>query len=180
MIDCPNAEIRDLLPDWVHGTLDPALAGRVAAHVADCGACAREAAVIVAARRLLTRGPRVDAARVAAALPRRAMPALAAARPRVAAWRIAAGVALLAAGTGTAVVLRSNSGDRGPTQGADRVPAQVAALTLASDLADLTDVELTALDDAVATLEAAPTGEPAALLTDLEGEVDGGADALDE
>jgi anti-sigma factor RsiW len=70
MRDCVNAEVRDRLPELVHGRLDGPERGAVEAHVAACPDCAAEAALI----RLVAGGvalatPKVDAGRVAAALP---------------------------------------------------------------------------------------------------------------
>lgn len=42
MTDCMNAEIRDLLPDVLHGSLSPADQARVAEHVAACAECTAE------------------------------------------------------------------------------------------------------------------------------------------
>ena len=41
MNDCPNAEIRDRLPDLLHDRLDPSARAAVTAHVATCGRLSR-------------------------------------------------------------------------------------------------------------------------------------------
>jgi hypothetical protein len=46
MRDCPNGEIRDLLPEFVHDRLAPAEAARVRDHVAACEDCDVEVALL--------------------------------------------------------------------------------------------------------------------------------------
>ena len=46
MTDCPNAEIRDLLPDYVHDQLNATDFARVEQHVASCADCAEEVALL--------------------------------------------------------------------------------------------------------------------------------------
>jgi hypothetical protein len=69
MNDCPRAEIRDLLPDLVHGHLDPELRADVERHVAGCADCAAEVALLRQMRAALDREiPAIDTARIAAAV----------------------------------------------------------------------------------------------------------------
>lgn len=67
MRDCPNAEVRDLLPDLVHGSLDAARCAEVEAHVAGCEECTAELALLRTARLALLRTPAIDVGRVARA-----------------------------------------------------------------------------------------------------------------
>lgn len=46
MTDCSNAEIRDLLPDYVHDQLSVTDLARVEQHVASCADCAEELALL--------------------------------------------------------------------------------------------------------------------------------------
>ena len=72
MNDCPNAEIRDLLCNAIHGTLADGDRRRVDEHVATCADCRAELALLHRARTLLTRStPQIDAARIASAIPPR-------------------------------------------------------------------------------------------------------------
>jgi hypothetical protein len=57
MTDCPNAEIRDLLPDYLHAQLPDADAARVARHVTTCVECAKEFELLKSAFAVR---PRVD------------------------------------------------------------------------------------------------------------------------
>ncbi len=68
MTDCPRADIRDMLPDWVHGTLEAASQAVVSVHVAQCADCAAEADLLRVARAALARSPRIDTQRIGAAV----------------------------------------------------------------------------------------------------------------
>jgi anti-sigma factor RsiW len=69
MIDCPKGEIRDRLPEYVHGTLGLAERAQVEAHLAGCTACRDEVALLRTVRAaVMRRTPVVDTARVAAAV----------------------------------------------------------------------------------------------------------------
>lgn len=46
MRDCPNGEIRDVLPEFVHDRLEPVEAARVRAHLATCETCEVEVALL--------------------------------------------------------------------------------------------------------------------------------------
>jgi anti-sigma factor RsiW len=112
MSDCTNGELRDLLPELMHGRLDAHVQRAVEAHVAVCPVCAEELALLRSLRTSLTRGPLVDARRIAAAVNVRVSPASARAGQRKRTpWRIAlAAAALLAAsGVGYAVVSRDHA-----------------------------------------------------------------------
>ena len=114
MADCSNVEIRELLPERASGALSAADLARVEAHLASCGMCTSELALIESARLVLRRAPQVDVARIAvavrAATAAPARPVLvhdgarAVHRPvrsRWIGWKTAAAVALAAAGGGT-------------------------------------------------------------------------------
>lgn len=96
MTDCPRAEVRDVLPEWVNGTLDEATASDVAEHVATCAACADEAELIRAMRGILVREPAIDVHRVARAVAAQTTPA-ARRTTRRAPWLVVAGGLALAA-----------------------------------------------------------------------------------
>ena len=111
MSDCTKGEMRDLLPELMHGTLDASAQRAVAAHVASCAECAEELALLRALRPALSRGPVVNVERIAAAVQAR-VPAGRVPAPargwRAAPWRIAiAAAAILAVGgLGYALALR--------------------------------------------------------------------------
>jgi anti-sigma factor RsiW len=68
MTDCPRGDIRDLLPELVHGHLGGAERAEVERHVASCAKCSAELALLRSARLALSKEPRVDVARIAAAV----------------------------------------------------------------------------------------------------------------
>ncbi|MEP6493623.1 MAG: zf-HC2 domain-containing protein [bacterium] len=142
MNDCPNAEIRDQLPDLVHNRLDAGARVAVMMHIDGCADCRAELAVLRGVHAALaSRTPRVNVQSIVAALPkpehRLARPA---ARQRTwANWRVAAAVVFLVAG-GTSVALLRGSGDAPPIVNASAprvapVTGPVAADTTTRDSA---------------------------------------------
>lgn len=110
MIDCPNAEMRDRLPDLLHERLDVSTRAAVMAHVENCAACSAELVLLREARVALSSGVRsVDAAAIARAVVARVpVPALSTTRRRTwVDWRIAAAVAFVAVGGASFVALRA-------------------------------------------------------------------------
>jgi hypothetical protein len=73
MIDCPRTDVRDLLPDWVNGSLGEPASTDVAEHVTTCAACADEAELLRSVRGILVREPDIDVGRVAAAVTARTL-----------------------------------------------------------------------------------------------------------
>ena len=111
MNDCPNADVRDLLPDLMHGRLDAATRASVEAHVAGCADCAAELGLLRDLR--AARGtPAVDIAAIVAVVPTyRAAP-----RRSWVGWRAAATITVLVAGASSVAVLQRGIGPvNGPT-----------------------------------------------------------------
>jgi anti-sigma factor RsiW len=165
MTDCPNGDVRDLLPDLLHDRLSPAVRREVEAHVSGCDDCRAELALLGAMRSTLRRAPAVDVAAIAAAIP----PYRAPARRAWAGWRAAAAVLLVAGGTSVAV-LRSH--DVGIPAVGDSVGAVVARRADSSrEVATAEQViqsgprELALGTSAVSDLD---DGELATLLADLQ------------
>ena len=69
MGDCSNAEIRDVLPDYVAESLTRAEMTRVQTHVRDCADCASEVRLLRVARAVRPQAIRIDVARIVSALP---------------------------------------------------------------------------------------------------------------
>jgi anti-sigma factor RsiW len=195
MIDCPNAEIRDRLPDFVHGQLDDAARAEVATHAAGCTACTAELALLRELRATLRTGPAVDVARIVAALP--APPARGTGagsqlqRPRGKRfdWRIAAAIVALAVGSGSAIVATMagrdsdatarHVADGGGTRRVTPTPrtapesVTVADLSIDANLGEATAVELQELLAELEAFDGLPAGEPEpALSTAGEEELD--------
>ena len=179
MIDCPNGEIRDKLPDFVHDQLDSQRRAEVSAHVAACAACAAEVTLLRELRASLRAAPPVDVGRIVAALPRsrRSTGASGHRLPERFSWRIAAAVAALAVGGGSAAVW--NLYERGgepenppvagpvlPRGGTGEEVQRVAAADLAidADLAEASTVELESLLEELESFDGLPAGEPEPLL----------------
>jgi anti-sigma factor RsiW len=183
MTDCPNGEIRDLLPDLLHDHLPMDVRREVEAHVGGCEECRAELALLGAMRSSLRRAPAVDAAAIAAAIP----PYRAPVRRSWAGWRAAAAILVLAGGTSVAV-LQSRSGIESSAR--DTTAAAVAARTSdsitpaatpiasapadaprelalgGSVVGDLDDGELSTLLEGLQTLGAVPAADveyPAAI-----------------
>ena len=135
MNDCPNADIRDQLPDLLHERLDVSMRAAVMAHVDACVDCRAELELLRSVHEMLvSRTPRVDINYVVNALPKRgAQPVRVAARHRAwSDWRIAAAVTVLAVGGGSFALLR-----RGTTPAsADSVFVSTISPSLGNNAAD--------------------------------------------
>jgi len=168
MTDCPNAEIRDLLPELMHDRLDAAARARVEAHLATCADCRAELALLRSARAaLIAATSRIDAARIARVLPRPAAPRAMRRASAWRSWRIAATVAVLLTGGATLATIANIERGRvgGDSIRIGRIDSGAAegagyALTVAGGLSDLSDAELQGLLDGIDDLEALPSDEP--------------------
>jgi hypothetical protein len=72
MSDCPNIEIRELLPEFMHGMLDPRAHQRVQSHLDVCADCSAELALlqaVKAAGEIQLPTPAIDVSQVASAIP---------------------------------------------------------------------------------------------------------------
>lgn len=168
MTDCPNAEVRDLLPELAAGSLAPPERARVEAHLAACAECRAELALLEAIRRTFARPVAVDVERIAAALP-----APVAARPRrfrAARWPIAAAVSVFAVGAASIWAVRQGgSGSAAIDSIGSAVEAPEQAVTLGHRLGELSEQDLEALLGALDGIEALPALEPAPLMAPLGG-----------
>ena len=122
MPDCPNVEIRELLPERAGGALSAADIARVDAHLASCDRCTTELALIQAARRTLRVAAAIDVGRIASGV---VTATIAPARPQLVSsaapdvvlrraprlrwvgWKAAAAIAIAAAGVGSFAVWHS-------------------------------------------------------------------------
>jgi anti-sigma factor RsiW len=163
MNDCPNAQIRDLLCDAVHGTLVDDHRRRVEEHVATCVDCTAELALLHTARTVLARGtPRIDTARIASAIPRRA-------RGRAlqfSTWRVAATIAVMAVGAASLSLARKESA---PGAGIDLAATSTTttdphALSFSGRLSTLENEDLEQLLAEINDFDGGTLAEPAAVL----------------
>lgn len=188
MTDCSNVEIRERLPELLHGALTAAERARVDAHVAGCATCAEELALLRTARRVLSAVPVAApaTASIVAALPRpvpaRAMP-VAREAPRRSPYffRIAAAISFISLGGISVAVARSYLGDvtpfvvdsaaqladTGVAGGPAGMPGDTPVAAGASQslavhpaVGALDDADLESLLGELESLEAAPLAEP--------------------
>ena len=178
MTDCPNGEVRDLLPDLLHDRLPSDTRREVEAHVRDCEDCRAELELLRAMRASLRRGPSVDVASIARAIPSYGAPV----RRAWVGWRAAAAIMLLAAG-GTSVAVMQRGGvdsrdlvsvgaavpqptmigattDSSLPESAAVAPPAARELALGSSaIGDLSDVELSALLKDLQTVDVLPSAD---------------------
>src|SRR3954470_9738009 len=69
MNDCMNAEVRDALPDLMHGRLSDLDKVTMGAHVETCADCREELRLLQEIRASAPIAPRIDVTRIVAALP---------------------------------------------------------------------------------------------------------------
>ena len=120
MNDCPNAAVRDLLPDLVHGPLRGDARLMVEAHLPSCADCQAELGLLRDLRGALRRTPAVDVAAIVAAVPAYAGPA----RRSWVGWRTAAAITVLVAGGASVALLERPVGSG---QGTNAVPTSTVA-----------------------------------------------------
>jgi hypothetical protein len=161
MNDCPNADLRDQLPDLLHERLEASARAVALAHVADCVDCRAELELLRRTRRLVMAAtPPVDVEGIVMALPHpRQAPSRAARRWMD--WRMAAAVAVFAVGAGSLVVVT-----RGGNTGAPDVASPSVQMTQAPVAVTPTPVSVAAASEpaqpAAAKQQVAAATSPAA------------------
>ena len=164
MTDCLNVEIRELLPEYLNGTLSAFRRAEVEAHLAACTDCAAELTVLRLVREAYAEAPAVDVKAIVAALPRKS------ARPVMRSWRrsqafqIAAAVSFIALGGISLAVARSFFNGTPTVAQIDTAHTTSAtneapAISFAGGVSDLRDEDLEALLTALETIEAVPVTE---------------------
>jgi hypothetical protein len=106
MIDCPNGDVRDVLPDYVNDGLDAHARAEVERHLETCAACRDEVALLRGLRATLRRAPAVDVGAISAAIPPYRAPV---SRGWSAGWRTAAAIAAIAVGGTSIALLRDDA-----------------------------------------------------------------------
>lgn len=163
MSDCPNVEIRELLPDYLDGRVSASRRAEVESHVASCGDCADELALLRLVRQAYaSTAPAVNVAGIVAALPRK--PVRRVHRPwrTSQAFQIAAAVTFIALGGISLTVARSFLGNDPATITVDTMVASnpdTPAISFAGGVQDLGDADLEALLSALESMEALPVTE---------------------
>ena len=177
MSDCPNVEIRELLPDYLSGTLAAPRRVDVEGHVAGCQDCQDELAVLRLVREAYAESaPAVNVGAIAAALPRPSVKPVI--KPAMKSWRrsstlqIAAAVSFVALGGLSLAVARSFFDGNGAVGPRDTTSAVVTpaitngdgpAISFAGGVSDLEDEDLETLLSALESIEALPVTEPVEL-----------------
>lgn len=190
MTDCPNAEMRDRLPDLLHERLETSVRAAVMAHVDQCEDCRAEVALLREAHIVLSPDVRavdvVAISRVVIEKTRTPVNAPARRAPWMD-WRIAASVAVLLVGVGSVKMLvgsrtaaspvaavadtspvapnaaRPESVAAEPIRLAEPSPVVTAAsaeLSAAAPVSDLSENELRALLQELDAIDAVPSAEP--------------------
>ena len=131
MTECPNANVRDLLPDLVHGRLDAERRVMVEAHLAGCADCAAEHALLRDLRASLRRTPHLDLAAIAAAVPAYRAPV----RRSWVEWRTAAAITVLVAGGSSVALLQRNVAPRMDTVAVATAPVASVPASSSESLA---------------------------------------------
>ena len=175
MSDCPNVEIRELLPDYLSGTLGAPRRVEVEGHVAGCQDCQDELAVLRLVREAYAESvPAVNVGAIVASLPKPSLKPVM--KPAVRTWRrshtfqIAAAVSFIALGGLSLTVARSFFNGNGSMVPPDTIVAVATpatssgaepAISFAGGVSDLEDEDLEALLSALESIEALPVTEPA-------------------
>lgn len=165
MTDCLNVEMRELLPEYLSGTLSASRRSEVDEHLAACSECAQELVLLQHVRQAYAAmTPAVNVSAIVSALPRRT------ARPVVRSWgrshafQIAAAISFIALGGISLTVARSFFGLGGTVATVDSVVVSAAsdslAISFAGGVSDLGDEDLEALLSTLESIEALPVTEP--------------------
>jgi hypothetical protein len=166
MTDCPNGDVRDLLPDLLHDRLDPAARAMVEAHVVDCADCQLELALLRDLRSALRGTPALDLNAIGAGVPAYRAPV----RRSWVGWRTAAAITFVAAGVSSLAVWQRgvvpSSESASPVvqtpvsirSAARLAPAEGRELGVGGgSLTDLSERELASLLREIETLDALPS-----------------------
>lgn len=173
MTECRNAEMRDRLPLLAAGRLDAAARAALDAHLAVCEECRAELMLLERVRATTSRLPRVDTARIAAAVRgaaranRVAPPAARAGSRRR--WRIvaaaaAAAVLALLAYDGSEPTIPdaapAGSAVAGDRRADDSSVVAASELSFGGGLSDLSTDELSQLVASLDDFDALPSADP--------------------
>lgn len=183
MTECFDPEVRDYLPDLVHGRLGEVDTATMLAHVEACDSCTRELALLRVVRAAAPAVPRIDVDAIVSALPVVSVPApVAPVRRNFTLLRLVVAAAVVISG---ALVLNRQSDimpralqapekAESASRAASPVPVAVssageaASLSLVSGVQELTDEQIETLLTQLDDIEAIPASEPDQSLNSLE------------
>jgi len=158
MIDCPDIAMRESLPEFIHGGLDPDAYERVQQHLDECEACTDE--VTLMRQVIIVRAmPSIDVAAITAAIP----PYQAQRRsPRhwasSAQWRAIAAALVMAIGVST-FAIHHGEASNGTTQTATVNTAANNGVAIVG-VSELSDDHLDQLIGELDTMDAMPADDP--------------------
>lgn len=171
MSDCQVVEIREQLPEYLHGRLEATARARVDAHLLTCADCAAELSLLRTVREALSQAPTVDVGAVVRALPRPPKRRTRVVRS-VTMLQLAAALSFVSLGAVSLAVARAFFGEEPVVLVADSAvhgdsawPGAAAAvgISFGGGVGDLADEDLENLLSAVETIDALPPAEPAEL-----------------
>jgi anti-sigma factor RsiW len=102
MNDCPDADVRDLLPDLLHDRLDEATRAMVESHLEGCADCRAELALLRDVRDSLRQARALNIAAITAAVPSYRAPV----RRSWVGWRTAAAAAIVVMAASSLLVMQ--------------------------------------------------------------------------
>lgn len=156
MNDCSNVEVREALPDLLHGRLDEITRRRVSSHLEECADCREELALLRDVRAALAaRAPGIDGQRIVGAIAPYRTPSRA-----FRWWRVAAAAAVLLVGGGTVGVLSRTGGRPGRVDTVAAMTATSPELSVSGGLGDLDEADLKAILPEIDRLNAVPSSDP--------------------
>lgn len=179
MTECFDPEVRDHLPDLVHGRLGEVDTATMLAHVEACDSCARELALLREVKAAAPVAPRIDVDAIVSALPVVSVPAPSAPiRRNFTLLRLVVAAAIVVSG---ALVLNSQSDimprlsqDPEKAENVSRAqapavpaPGEATSLSLVSGVQELTDAQIETLLAELDDIEAFPASEPDQSLNSL-------------
>ena len=106
MNDCPNGDVRDVLPDYLNDRLAAPRRVEVERHLATCATCRDEVELLRALRATMHRAPVVNVDAIAAAIPPYRAPER---RSWTTGWRTAAAIAAIAVGGASFALLHDDA-----------------------------------------------------------------------
>ena len=163
MNECMDREIREMLPDVLHGTLAPGDRSRVDAHLATCGECRSELETLRAVQGAAVFAPNIDVDQIVRQIPPYRIITPAEKRPtasRTVGWLVAASLALVIAVGGSVMTGRTDVPEAPSSAAVVSAPATPThSLALASGVEDLSDGGLAQLISELNGFDALPAAD---------------------
>jgi anti-sigma factor RsiW len=191
---CSEIDIREMLPDLLHGRLDADTRARIEAHIASCHECTEDLSVLRTVKSAAVFIPAIDVDRVVRQIPpyHSIVPVVQTpARSRAVSWLVAASLAIVVLGGGSLLMVQQTAtipqvvagNSLPPKSGASPLPPRSTgvvaspngtaiakqpthALALATGVDGLSDNGLRQLMNDMSGFDALPTTEPEPVIGD--------------